>query len=72
MHPLASFFALDRKATLVSSAARGGEAPEPLDEATFAAWAAWAARSSRDGAPARIAASRLVTHRRHEPSTAAS
>jgi hypothetical protein len=72
MHPLASFFAFGRKATPVSSAARGGEAPVPLDEATFAAWAAWAARGSRDGAPARTAAGRPSPNQRHEPSPAAS
>jgi len=72
MHPLASFFAFGRKATPVSSASRGGEAPVPLDEATFAAWGAWAARGSRDGAAARIAAGHPVTHQRHEPTPAAS
>jgi hypothetical protein len=71
MHALASFFALGRKGTPISSAPLGGEAPEPLDEATFAAWGAWAARGSRDGTPPRSAATR-VTRQRHEPATAAS
>ena len=72
MHALASFFALGRKATPGSSAPVGGEAPEPLDEATFAAWGAWAARGSRDGTPPRSAVARRVTQQRHEPAAAAS
>ncbi len=72
MHALASFFALGRKATPVSSAPLGGEAPEPLDEATFAAWGAWAARTRPDGEKPRIAAGRSVARQLQEPSTAAS
>jgi hypothetical protein len=70
MHALASFFALGRKAAPVPSAPLGGEAPEPLDEATFAAWGAWAARTDRAGEKPGTAAGRVVAQPRHEPSAA--
>jgi hypothetical protein len=70
MHALASFFALGRKAAPISSVPLGGEAPEPLDEATFAAWGAWAARADRDGEKPGAAPRRVASQPRHEPSTA--
>jgi len=70
MHALASFFALGRKAAPVSSAPLGGEAPEPLDEATFSAWGAWAARTDPSGEKPGTAAGRVVVRSRREPSAA--
>jgi len=70
MHALASFFLLGRKATPQSAAPLGGEPPEPLDDATYAAWRTWAT-GWRDADAPRVPAGRSVS-RRHEPSTAAS
>jgi hypothetical protein len=45
MHPLGLFIALrDRLSPASAAPAAAGEAPIPLDDATFQAWGAWAAR----------------------------